>query len=891
MPLREGCSQETIQANIRELIQSGYPPKQAAAIAHDQCKSEYSDDEWDKLITSIQGSKGRKVATGSLIKAKTPDRFEGYLVRFGSPEDRDLDEEWFSAKTWFMLKNNYDIKGRPVNYQHMMDYDFGSLNMAVFDYVDEDDVGLFVEAQMNTRAHYMDMLRELGRKMDVKISDAQLKEKADLADKTVRELVANVPLQMSMGADPAAFYVNNETGHIDICGIVHGALTPTPADDNQPLVRFKSAMRVVTDLTDERKTVIVGNGRKRANGKQQGDISARPPVSSSAEDAPPGAEWPRNQPTGRKQSFQSNTRKEESQTMELNELMDKIAKQIEPILVDLLEEVGMETKQEEEEELLEEMMSKAEDELPKDEEEIKQLNEDEVEEFVDELVNKSLSNIIPDKIKAYLSKQAEDENKRKGRVKGAIEEIRDSAPAYSYKRQRGGYTGREHNPQQPPAPRISVAEEMKYAGLTAEQMALGLRIVQQASFPRKRIDYLRLQDFIDTGLVSEAYIKSFAFKATDTVKFGEPYKARGPQDFAMARDYALMKASMPWKADEQNATAITNQGAEWVFIFYDTRLWERARYETLLFDKMVARGMRTVDVTTKTMNVKLDTGSATVYTAPEGRSLGADGRPEIVVQTTPITTDEVEIAVKKHMLANARTDELEEDSIINIVSWLETDAVRAMAESLESVFINGDTTTDATNINTDAVPATGIQTPDYIAWDGIRHAYLVDYTARGNPKAAKLEITDYEDTLRLLDAQVRTGQKRKDECLFIVDDSIESETRKLPEVMTRDVATTDATIWTGAIPPMFGVEVYPSGFLALSQATGKISTATPANNTEGSIACVYAPYWQYGRRRDVTVEFDRYAQAGSTVIVVSARHILAARSDNCASGTYDITIT
>jgi hypothetical protein len=643
-------------------------------------------------------------------------------------------------------------------------------------------------------------------------------------------------------------------------------------------------MQVVTDLTDERKTVIVGNGRKRANERQQGEISARPPVSTSAEDAPPGADWPRNQPTGKK-TFQSNTRKEESQTMELSELMDKIAKQLEPILVELLEEVGMDTKQEEEEELLEEMMSKAEDELPEDEEEIKQLTEEEAVELVDELVNKRLVSIIPDKIKAYFAKQAEEENTRKGRVKGAIEEIRDSVPAYSYKRQRGGYTGREYNPQQPPAPRISVAEEMKYAGLSPEEMALGLRIVYQKAFEHVAPHRLKLEDFVNTGLVTEAYIRSMAFKASEQVKALQSYEPRGPFDRAMTQDHMLMKSIMPWKADEQNAVAITNQGAEWAFIFYDTRLWELARYETLLFDKMISRGMRTVDVTGKSMNVKINTSIPTVYTAPEGRSVDATGRPEITVQSTPFGTDEVQVDVKKHMLATSHTDELEEDSIINIMTYLNEQAVIAMAESLESTIINGDTETSSSNINTSNTPATGIQTPDYISWDGIRKAYLVTYTTRGNAKGSELEATDFEDTLYLLDPTVATRLKK---LLFIVDPYTASATRKLPEALTDDVNRRGGTFFTGTIPEICGIEVYTSGFLAKSLATGYIHATT--GNDYGSIICVYPSYWQYGRKRAVTIELERFAQSSATVVVVSARHCLAVRGDNAASGTFNLTV-
>ena len=38
MPLKSGSSKKDIQANIGELISSGYPPKQAAAIAYDKAR-------------------------------------------------------------------------------------------------------------------------------------------------------------------------------------------------------------------------------------------------------------------------------------------------------------------------------------------------------------------------------------------------------------------------------------------------------------------------------------------------------------------------------------------------------------------------------------------------------------------------------------------------------------------------------------------------------------------------------------------------------------------------------------------------------------------------------------------------------------------------------------
>lgn len=40
MPLKKGCSKETISENIGELIHSGHKPDQAAAIAHAKCRKD-----------------------------------------------------------------------------------------------------------------------------------------------------------------------------------------------------------------------------------------------------------------------------------------------------------------------------------------------------------------------------------------------------------------------------------------------------------------------------------------------------------------------------------------------------------------------------------------------------------------------------------------------------------------------------------------------------------------------------------------------------------------------------------------------------------------------------------------------------------------------------------
>ncbi len=163
-------------------------------------------------ITHVGGAIIAKYA-GGILKRVSANTFEGHGVRWHDPNRMDLTGEWFSAKTYLMRSAGYPIVGIPTNYQHGMQKTFGNLAVGLVTFADEDEIGEFIRGELKTRAEYVAMLQEIGRKGDLKFTDAQLARKSDLAVKAVETLIADVTLQFSGGFDPSTWQVDPDTKH------------------------------------------------------------------------------------------------------------------------------------------------------------------------------------------------------------------------------------------------------------------------------------------------------------------------------------------------------------------------------------------------------------------------------------------------------------------------------------------------------------------------------------------------------------------------------------------------------------------------------------------------------------------------------------------------------
>lgn len=789
---------------------------------------------------------------GDMVQSKGDGRIGGYLVHYNGPDNRDLYETYFDNQTEYFIELGYPIKAERVLYNHGLEEGFRGLPIGVIDFVDQRDVGIWIEAQLHDRAEYERMLKEYRDRGRWEADDETIANKAALIRNTVGALVDSGYAALSSGSREHLVKFS-EDGHAEEWPIIEASVTLTPGKAEGTEIKvIRSAFEQLQDLLHIQAPNTAREGIDPERATPVGDVDPN-----------------------RMESVNG------VRNMDMKEALIGIQQMVSEALAGMKppdeEQAEMAMDEEEEEEIRQE----AEEEL---EEEVRQMEkEDEEDEELRNLTLDKLAEMVFKKVEAKVAKHNEKKRKASDAIRRQMKEYQREQPA----RRAPGYVAPQNLPSG--GAHISVSEPLRYVGHSGKELALGIKLIR-AQIP----EYLRhnatLGDLVQRGIISEDYVRSLGAKLASEVEGWKPRPDKiSLEDYAAFRSVMPRVNGTPYRADELQATNITGQGLEWVELYYDTQMWERARDRTELFNLITSRGMEveTIPEGTNGMNVKLNTSSGTVYTMPEANNVDITGRAEIVAQLSNFGTGEVEATVKTHVLAHNVTYELAEDSIIRVLSWLPGEMEQTLAESLESTMYNGDTVTAAnTNVNLiDGTPAGGLTTPDYIAWDGFRKEYLVTNTAFRKDAEGTLTIALFEEILELFPSSIKN---RRNQMLFIFNSKTESLIRRLPELLTFGVAGQQSTIYSGNLPPLFGVDPYMSGFANQARSSdGKISV-TAGNNTTGTITAVYAPYWKYGRKRAVNIEQDRRPRSQSTDFVATVRHVMKSRGAGAAAGAFNV---
>lgn len=165
----------------------------------------------------------RRIAIGGTIKAIEAEghsSVEGYLVYFTDAREKDLHDQYFDAQTDYVV-SPMKLVGNPVLYQHGLDEVIGVKDIGALSDVKMDEVGIWVQAQLDLHDEYQRGIFNLAKKG---------------------------VLSWSSGALPQSVEVE-DNGHIKRWRIIEGSLTPTPAMPLRTVISAKSYQEMLKDAT------------------------------------------------------------------------------------------------------------------------------------------------------------------------------------------------------------------------------------------------------------------------------------------------------------------------------------------------------------------------------------------------------------------------------------------------------------------------------------------------------------------------------------------------------------------------------------------------------------------------------------------------------------------
>ncbi len=332
------------------------------------------------------------------------------------------------------------------------------------------------------------------------------------------------------------------------------------------------------------------------------------------------------------------------------------------------------------------------------------------------------------------------------------------------------------------------------------------------------------------------------------------------------------------KADELAYSTQTGFGDEWVSELWSQQIWHKARQ-----DNTILPLFQTIEMPSNPFELPIEGTDPQVYFVPETSdeahlSLGA-GNP---IPDSKIGSGLVTLNAKKLALRVGFSSELVEDAMIPVLNIYRQQAARAIADAIDNVLLNGDTTTSASgNINRDN--GTPPATAKYLSMDGLRHLPLVDNTAN------RVNLNAAPSLAKMREARFKMPGKyaaRPSDLAWIVDSGTYAKLLGIDEFLTMDKAGPLATAQTGQIGLVDGIPVYVSAEMPLTEADGKVG----GSNDRGQALCVYRPGWTVGYRRKIAVSVDYLSYYDSYQLTATVRLAFVRFDDEVASCLYNIVM-
>lgn len=253
-------------------------------------------------------------------------------------------------------------------------------------------------------------------------------------------------------------------------------------------------------------------------------------------------------------------------------------------------------------------------------------------------------------------------------------------------------------------------------------------------------------------------------------------------------------------------------------------------------------GERSIRMPSNPYRIPTNPSLPTVYYVSEGATVGS----------SDAGTGGADLDARKLGARQVYSGELEEDSIIPIMPFVEKNLVEALQDAVEHCLLFGDETTTAnTNINLiDGTPTTTAGSASfYLGSDGlVKNCFATN----GKKKDINADIVGgFADVMALMDVGALSMERL---CAF-------SNVQASFKYMANSSFTTvekigdRASLLRGMIGIIFGVPFYPSSGIPKTNATGRVE-ATANNNSKGSVLIVNKPGVVVGYKRPLSMKED-----------------------------------
>ena len=371
-------------------------------------------------------------------------------------------------------------------------------------------------------------------------------------------------------------------------------------------------------------------------------------------------------------------------------------------------------------------------------------------------------------------------------------------------------------------------------------------------------------------------------------KIGERYLMRDhskdPNEAAYARSV------IPFRANEIDSTTNTGFGLEWAGELWSSDLWEKARNTTGVMERLLAKGAHEYVLArgADTYNVPTEGADPTVRLLTQNNSVDATNRAAMATTPSPFGTGVVTAAPKGLIAISVLTSFLDEDSAVPAISNATRMLESAIKEKIDAAIMNGDTATGATT-NINLIDGTPGGTEYYLNNNGLLKYPLVTNTALSRDAGGVLNIDTFFETWKLLDPEFGS---RTENLLWLMDHFTYLSSMRLPEILTDDVRKQGATLTSGQIADILGIEVFRSGLMGKANTAGKINGTSPSStNIYGRLGLFYGPHWALVRKREINLEDEYVAREQAHYLIATVRFDFVNRGSMAGALSYKVGLS